>query len=404
VVILPYHALLSRQVMVDTGMSFFVTLALWIFAMAVRRSSSWWLALAAAAAGAAALTKEVAILIVPALLAYLIVTGHWRVFSRRSFLLAAVAYTLTLAPFLVSRVFGPQSNASDVVLWQVSRPPNHDPDYFLRVSLQFMGPALLALGAVGALRALVRRTPPDLLLMAPMATLLAFFQVWPTKLFPYLMPIVPLLAIAASAGAVWLIGVSRRATLGRRLHPGPIIVAGILVLSAGTAWQTVHASPERPAGFAELDVELQDFAGAREAAAWALTHTPANARFLTIGPSLGNIIRFYGHRDSVALSVSPDPRRRNPAYVPVPNPDLALRHSAINYLVWDAYSADRSAFYNARLLRYARKYAGQVVFSAYVAPTGEMLTSAGPAPANADVRVLIYSTAGGNPFPAPDDS
>ncbi|MGH2428707.1 MAG: ArnT family glycosyltransferase [Candidatus Limnocylindria bacterium] len=403
VAVLPYHALLSRQVMVDTGMAFFTTLALWALAFAVRTSSGWWLALAAATAGAAALTKEIAVLMVPAVLAYLATTGHWRVFGLRSYVLATFAYVLTVAPFVVSRLLGPQSNASDVVLWQISRPPNHDPDYFLRVSLQFIGPALLALGAVGAARALARRTPPDLLLLAPMATLLAFFQVWPTKLFPYLMPLVPLLAIAASVGSLWLIRVSRQAPLGRRLHPGPIVLAGILLLSAGTAWGTVRASPERPDGFAALDVELQDFAGAREAAVWALTHTPANAHFLTIGPSLGNILRFYGHRDSVALSVSPDPRRRNPAYVPVPNPDLALRDSAIHYLVWDAYSADRSAFYNTRLLRYARKYAGQIVFSAYIGPTGEMISSAGPAPSGADVRVVIYSTAGGNPQPTPQN-
>lgn len=407
VAVLPYHAVLSRQVMVDTGMAFFITVAFWALAFAVRKSSGRWLALAAAMAGAAALTKEVAVLIVPAVFGYLALSGTWRVFPPRSFLLAALAYALTVAPFVASRLFGPQSNASDFVLWQFSRPPNHDSDYFLRVALQFIGPALLALGGLGVVRLLVRRTPPDLLLIAPMATLLAFFQLWPTKLFPYLMPLVPLLAVAASIGALWLIRVSRRIGIGRRLHVGPIILAGVLTISAGTAWGTIHASPERPEGFAELDVELQDFAGAREAAVWALAHTPANARFLTIGPSLGNIIRFYGHRDSVALSVSPDPRKRNPAYIAVPNPDAALRGSAIQYVVWDAYSADRSAFYNARLRRYANKYAGEAVFSAYVAQSGEIITAAGPPPSTADVRVVIYSTAGGNSYetpPAPEDS
>lgn len=175
----------------------------------------------------------------------------------------------------------------------------------------------------------------------------------------------------------------------------------VAVLSAATAWTAAHASPERPAGFVELDVELQDFAGAREAAQWARDGTPGNSRFMTIGPSLGNILRFYGHRDSVAMSVSADPRFRNPAYIPVPNPDRALRDSAIDYLIWDAYSADRSAFYNARLMHYARRFNGQVVFSAFVTPSGEIRTTEGSPPPSADPRIVVYSMAGGNPFEAP---
>jgi len=84
-----------------------------------------------------------------------------------------------------------------------------------------------------------------------------------------------------------------------------------------------------------------DKCGTREFAQWANENTPGRSRFLTMGPSLGNILRFYGYRDSVALSVSQDPARRNPAYVPVPNPDLAIRQMAVQYLVWDAYTADR---------------------------------------------------------------
>ena len=94
--------------------------------------------------------------------------------------------------------------------------------------------------------------------------------------------------------------------------------------------------------------------------------TPETSRFLTIGPSLGNILRFYGDRDSVAMSVSTDPAKRNPAYVPIPNPDLALRQLSVQYVVWDAYSADRTAFYSERVLRYAHRFGGNVVLSVYV--------------------------------------
>ena len=46
---------------------------------------------------------------------------------------------------------------------------------------------------------------------------------------------------------------------------------------------------------------------------------------LTLGPSMANIIQYYGHRKTFGLSVSPNPLHRNPAYPPVVNPDFALR-------------------------------------------------------------------------------
>ena len=46
---------------------------------------------------------------------------------------------------------------------------------------------------------------------------------------------------------------------------------------------------------------------------------------MTIGPTLSNIIQFYGHRRSQGLSVSQNPLHRNPAYDPIGNPDGAIR-------------------------------------------------------------------------------
>ena len=48
---------------------------------------------------------------------------------------------------------------------------------------------------------------------------------------------------------------------------------------------------------------------------------------LAIGPSMANIIQFYGHRKAYGLSVSPNPLHRNPVYQPVANPDLLIRDS-----------------------------------------------------------------------------
>ena len=79
-----------------------------------------------------------------------------------------------------------------------------------------------------------------------------------------------------------------------------------------------------------------------------LRHTPQGARLLAIGPSVANVLEFYGHHQVSALSVSTNPHNRNPAYTPVPNPDLALRNGDFQYIVWDAYTAARTRSSPAR--------------------------------------------------------
>jgi hypothetical protein len=101
---------------------------------------------------------------------------------------------------------------------------------------------------------------------------------------------------------------------------------------------------------------------------------------MTIGPSMANIVQFYGHRRALGLSVSTNPLRRNPSYRPIRNPDRTLRNGDIQYLVWDIYSADRSPFFSAKLLDYADRYHGRVVFSQPAAASvGHGAAASGPA-------------------------
>jgi hypothetical protein len=84
---------------------------------------------------------------------------------------------------------------------------------------------------------------------------------------------------------------------------------------------------------------------------------------MAIGPSMANVLEFYGYRKVWGLSISNNPHDRNPVYQPVTNPDLVIRQGSIQYLVWDVYSARRSAGSSDRLLRYARKYHGRIIHS-----------------------------------------
>ncbi len=75
---------------------------------------------------------------------------------------------------------------------------------------------------------------------------------------------------------------------------------------------------------------------------------------MTIGPSMANLVQYYGHRKAYGLSVSPNPLNRNPSYEPLVNPDRAIRDNELQYVVWDTFSASRSPNFSSSLLRYAR--------------------------------------------------
>ena len=91
------------------------------------------------------------------------------------------------------------------------------------------------------------------------------------------------------------------------------------------------------------------------------TNVPEGGQMLALGPSMANIIQFYGHRKTYGLSVSPNPLHRNPVYEPVTNPDLKIRHNDLQYIVWDSFSAERSPFFAATLLKYVDRYNGEIV-------------------------------------------
>jgi hypothetical protein len=101
--------------------------------------------------------------------------------------------------------------------------------------------------------------------------------------------------------------------------------------------------------------------GGREAGLWINQNVPLGAKFMAVGPSMANIVEFYGQRTAYGLSVNPDPLHRNPAYDPILNPDLQLRNSDIQYIVWDSYSSARTTFFADKLMAYVKKYNGRVI-------------------------------------------
>jgi hypothetical protein len=98
--------------------------------------------------------------------------------------------------------------------------------------------------------------------------------------------------------------------------------------------------------------------GGREAGKWVGANLVPGTELMTIGPSMANILEYYGHRPVQGLSVSTNPLHRNPAYTPIYNPDKSVRQGQFTYLVWDAYSAFRSPSTAKRLKVLIKRYDG----------------------------------------------
>ena len=104
---------------------------------------------------------------------------------------------------------------------------------------------------------------------------------------------------------------------------------------------------------------------AREAALWIKENTPEGSVFMTIGPTIGNVIKFYANSDTLALSINPNPAKHNPSYSPIINPDLMIRNGQIQYLIYDVYSATRTQHFADKLNYYVDKYDAQLIHSEY---------------------------------------
>jgi hypothetical protein len=186
------------------------------------------------------------------------------------------------------------------------------------------------------------------------------------KGFQYLLPIAPAVAIlAAHAFARWSHSgavLARSRSTKRPLVTGRWFAAVALPITALTL---LISSIDRidPSGEGKLLAGSGGLQGGRETGEWVDDHVPQGARIMTVGPSMANVIQFYGHRKAYGLSVSPNPLNRNPSYEPVVNPDRYLRDNEIQYIVWDSFSASRSEFFARSLRRYADRYNGRAAYT-----------------------------------------
>jgi hypothetical protein len=357
IALMPYHVLVTRQVLLDGPMVFFATLSLYLVIRFAKSQQRAWLVAAGAALGMTFLTKETSIVLLGSLYAFFALTPAIRL-RLRDLAASAAAMGVVASAFPLAMSLGGKTEIGGQYLaWQLFRRPNHDWTFYGSTVPESMGPLVL-LAAVAALVFLrYRRSWRETLLVSWIVIPTAFFQLWPVKGFQYLLPAAPAVAILAA----WLIvgGLGTSGALRRGLGGPTLAVAATCLVAVSLLVPTVQRV--QPRDSETFLAGSGGVPGGRETGYWIRRHVPEGARFLTIGPSMANIVRYYGRRKAFGVAVSPNPLHRNPAYEPLPNPDLLIRRNDLQYLVWDAFSAARSPFFSARIMRYADRFHGRLV-------------------------------------------
>ncbi len=400
--VMPYHVVVSRQVLLDGLMTLCATVTLYCVVRYAETIALPWLLAAGAMMGVTVITKETSLVLLGGLYAFFALTPVVRL-RVRHVLLSVVAMGAVVAVVPIVLAGSDRSRSGpNYLLWQLFRRPNHEMLFYVKVVPWAVGLAVVVAAIAGLIWLRRESTWRERLLVTWVAVPAVFFTLWPVKGYQYLLPLAPALAVLAGRalarlpdlgglqGEVWvrrfvalgglpwlrrLVVVARWPRLRRparpvRLTQLPRAATFALTLAVAAslalpAWQQVNPSTSGTflAGTGGLP-------GGREAGEWVAQNVPEGARLLAIGPSMANVLQFYGGRRVYALSVSPNPLARNPSYVPVPNPDRALRNGEFQYIVWDSYTAHRTKFFGDMARTLVERYGGIAVYTATVTVAG----------------------------------
>jgi hypothetical protein len=301
-----------------------------------------------------------------AIYAFLALSREIRIQIKHLFI-SALLMALMILPFPISLLLaGGTRSGKNYLVWQLFRRANHPWDFYPSTVPEAIGFLVIIVGILGLWFLRHEKSWRERVLLCWILVPATFFQIWPTKGFQYLLPIAPPIAVLAGrAIARWW--PEDFSIFNLRIRRSWVKTLTVLVIALSIFLSSVQIIT--PATTGTFVAGTGGVPGGREAGEWIRTNIPEGATLMTIGPSMANILQFYGYRKAYGLSVSPNPLRRNPSYPPILNPDMQIRNGDIQYVVWDSYSAERSTFFSEGVLRFAKRYHGRVIHTQSVKVT-----------------------------------
>ncbi len=330
--ILPYHILLSRQVLLDVPLSFFYTLTLLFVILHLKKPNHLlWPYLVGLSSGLSFLSKEVGIF---ALISSIMCLFLIKTVSLKNILIIISAFLVASSPYWIAILTIPEASEAAIEYWnwQTSRDPNQSDLFYVGlVSQEVLGYVLTGLCILSIIYAIKTRNikqPKVFLILIWISIPLAMFHLLAVKGFGFVLPTVP---------AFVMLGVSFLFSHWAKKIPAyRILLVAIVPLIFAFSGTPLHYLLQIPpinlVGSGEEPY-------ARDGAMWIKDNIPNGAAFLTLDIRTANIIKYYSNNDAFSLHAN-----KNPAYTKINQPDLAILQGEIDYLVYDVYLAERLGY------------------------------------------------------------
>ena len=322
--LLPYHIVLSRQVLLDVPLTFFFALTLYFLVRYLKRPHDiQWSFLIGVSAGLTFLSKEVGIFALIASIASISLTKSFT--FKRIFVIIS-AFFFATSPFWLPIMIVPQ--AYDAALaywnWQTGRDPNQSADFYLALmwqeALGYVLTGLFAFSIVHALKTGSIKEPRVFTLILWIVIPFVIFQLLTVKGFAFLSPIIPPFVLL---GVSFLFSDWFKKVPNYRILA--ITIVPLIFVFVGPILHFIFQIP--PIHLVGSEGEPYS----RASALWIRDNLPQGV-FLTLDTRTANVIKFYSHNDAIALHSN-----NNPAYTQIENPDLPILDGKINYLVYEAF-------------------------------------------------------------------
>src|SRR5215208_6504681 len=195
--LMPYHVVVSRQVLLDGPLVFCTPLTLFFlarYAMPQRPASIY---LTGVGMGLTFLAKETGIILLGAIYAFLALSREIRL-RITHLIFSAILMALMILPFPLSLLLaGGTRSGKNYLVWQLFRRANHPWDFYPSTVPAAIGFLVIIAAILGLWFLRDEKSWRERLLLCWIIVPAAFFQIWPTKGFQYLLPIAPPIAILA---------------------------------------------------------------------------------------------------------------------------------------------------------------------------------------------------------------
>src|SRR5690349_10305270 len=204
--VMPYHVVVSRQVLLDGPMVLCSTLTLYLLARYALTGNPIWLHAAGIGLGLTFLAKETGLILIGAVYSFFALSRDVFVHIR-DLIISFVLMVIMILPFPISLwLAGGSKIGQQYLIWQLFRRPNHPWDFYLTTVPGEIGLLVIIVAIAGLLLLWGERTWREKLLLLWILVPVTFFQIWPTKGYQYLLAIAPPFALLASRTLVrWLL-------------------------------------------------------------------------------------------------------------------------------------------------------------------------------------------------------